>query len=302
MSHPFDRCQSAMLGHALANHFQAATHMAIELSESLQKLKQFDETDVMSRYLTLREKSEYRMGEVVDKVYENLISNRTPSNQEDFRFPVSRISQAVQSAHEQLRGLSAGCNPAQRSYPLALCPQINDEKLFQISCTEAKLTHLHGQAGQVSGIINLILRRLIKGDSWDQAVAFAFKNAPSDLAGDIREIRERYTNDHLLSPYTDPAYAPNVLLATLYCVNRANSFEDAFADVNKIDDYYSPTLIGLLAGARWGIPDSILQNSHNEKIEVIKKLANRFQRAWVKQSKSDSHILQKVIFKINLLH
>ena len=209
MSDLFDKCQSAMLGHVLVNHFQAATHMAIELSKSLQKLEQFDETDVMLRYLTLREKSEFQMGEVVDKVYENLTSNRTSSDKEPFRFP----DQAVQSAYEQLRGLSAGCNPAQRSYPLALCQQINDEELFEISCAEAQLTHLNGQAGQVSGIINLILRRLIKGDSWDQAVDFAFENAPSDLAGDIREIRERYTNDHLLSPYTDLRYAPNVLLA-----------------------------------------------------------------------------------------
>jgi hypothetical protein len=31
MCDSFDKCESAMIGHAIANNFQASTHMAIEI-------------------------------------------------------------------------------------------------------------------------------------------------------------------------------------------------------------------------------------------------------------------------------
>ena len=295
MSQSLNQCQSTILAHALANNFQAATHLATELSQSLQTLGAFDPVDVTSRYLYLRHTQECRMGEVLQKVYENLLpgSNRSETR-ERFRFSLERIHQASQAAHQELRGLTAGCNPAQRAYPLALCPKIDDEKLFEISCAEAHLTHFNGQAGQVSGIINLILRRLIKGDSWKEAVDFAFDKAPADLTADIREIHQRYTDDHILSAHTDPAYAPNVLHTTLYCVNKADSFDDAYTRVQEIDKHYSPTLVCLLAGARWGIPPSIVENSHSDRIRLLKKLGDRFHRDWEKQPSMGNNILRRI--------
>jgi len=286
MSQPLNKYENALLGHALANNFQATTYMAIEFSRSLQSLNDFDAIDVMSHYLYLYYKFEYPMGEVVKIVYEDLKSDikskKSKLTREEFRFSLARIRQASELADRKLNGLSAGCNPAQRSYPLVFCPWIEDEKLFDISYQEAQLTHFSSQAGQVSGIINLISRRLIKGDSWNDAINFAFNTAPSDLARDIKEIQDRYEHDPVLNPHRDPGYAPNVLHTTLYCVTRSNSYEDALTLASNIDRDYCPTSVGLLAAIRWDVPPSIINNSHNEQINVLKQIAKDFSKEWKK--------------------
>jgi hypothetical protein len=286
MSQSFDKCEGAMLGHALANHIQASTYLAIEISQRLRSLKRFDPSDVMSHYLHLHHTLEYQMGEVTKLVYEELRgeikSKKDKLSLSEFVFPVERIYAASKNAHEKLKGLSAGCNPAQRSYPLALCPYIEDEKLFQISCEEARLTHQSPQAGQVSGIINLICRRLIIGDEWNVAVKYAFDNAPPELSRDIREIQQRYAHDSVLNK-AGPAFAPNALHTTLYCITNNESYESALSYAYETERDFCPTLVGLLAGVRWGVPQSVISNSHSDQIKILQDLAKYFAEKWKKK-------------------
>ncbi|CAF4651463.1 unnamed protein product, partial [Rotaria sp. Silwood2] len=260
---PFDRCESTMLGHAFADNFQALTDMALELSRSLQTCRKW--------------------GKITKTVYEELKSHiKNKSNnftREDFKFPIKEIYNASRTVHENRHGLSSGCNPAQRSFPLALCPWIDDNNLFQVSCDEARLTHFSTTAGQVSGLTNLICRRLINGDEWNDAIKNAFLIAP-DLLGEIREIQERYKHDDILndtlnlsSPYV---YAPNTLHTALYCITKANSFKNALENVHKLDIYHSPILVGILTGARWDVPKQMLRDSPEDKIKEIQKIAAKF--------------------------
>jgi ADP-ribosylglycohydrolase len=276
-----------MLGHALANNIQASTYMSIEISQSLRSFKQINQSDIMSHYLYLYHTLRYPMGETTRLVYEELReeikSKKEKLSLSQFVFPVERIHQASENAHRTLRGLSAGCNPAQRSYPLALCSYIEDEQLFELSCEEARLTHFNPQAGQVAGIINLICRRLITGDDWNVAVKFAFDNAPPNLPRDIKEIEQRYEHDPVLNPTASSGFAPNVLHTTLYCVTNNDSYESALKRAYDIERDHCPTLVGLLAGARWGVPKSVINNSHSDRIPVLKDIAKYFTEKWQKK-------------------
>lgn len=57
-----------------------------------------------------------------------------------FRLSIYELKQIAERAYNHLKGHSASCNP------LALCPWISDDNLFEISCTEASLTHRSSQA------------------------------------------------------------------------------------------------------------------------------------------------------------
>jgi ADP-ribosylglycohydrolase len=285
MAQSFDRCENVMLGHAAANDWRASTHLARLLSKSLCKSKLFDPSDVMSRYLHLYYLSPCDMGGATKLVYKELTGNVTATSnklkRKDFLFSMEKISNASRSAHDQLQGLSGGCNPAQRSFPLAFCPWINDENLFQISCDEARLTHFSATAGQVAGLVNLICRRLFKGDEWNDAVKTAFSTAPN-LSGEIREIQSRYEHDPVLKSKGHPAYAPNTLHTSLYCVTNADSFENAVKLANKTESDYCPTLVGILAGARWIVPQSMLTDSQKDTLKEIHQAAKCFTDEWNK--------------------
>ena len=268
--------------------------MVLLLSKSLQKLHQFDSVDVMSRYLYLIHLSKCSIGKTTILVYEELKASHPITKSEiltrnHFRFSVDQIQNASRSVHHKLKGLSSGCNPAQRSFPLAFCPWIKDDDLFTTAGDEASLTHFSATAGQVSGLVNLICRRLLKGDDWDIAVKTAFSTAPN-LLGEIREIQNRYKHDAVLNARGHPAYAPNTLHTSLHCVTNADSFENALKRANEIEKQYCPILVGLLAGARWGVPKSMLDSCHQNKLNEIRQAAKFFTDKWNKQSslKNDS--------------
>jgi ADP-ribosylglycohydrolase len=297
MAESFDRCENVMLGHALANGCQASTHLALLLSKSLCKSKKFDPSDVMSRYLYLYHDSKCNIGEATKLVYEELKASLTTTSdtltRKHFIFPMEKIYNASHSAHDKLKGLSAGCNPAQRSFPLAFCPWINDENLFQLSCDEARLTHFSNIAGQVSGLINLICRRLLKGDQWNDAVKTGFATAPN-LLGEIREIQTRYEHDAVLKSQGHSAYAPNAFHTSLYCVTHADSFENALESAKKIEKNHCPTLVGILAGTRWVVPQSMLINSQKDTLDEIHKVAKCFSDEWDTINGKKKSFLKKI--------
>ena len=145
MAQAFDKCENIMVGHAAADECGASTHLALRLSDSLCKAKRFDAHDVLSRYLYLYHTSQCDMGDATKLVYEELKASLTTTpdrfERKHFIFKQKEIDKTSYSVHNKLNGLSGGCNPAQRSFPLACCPWIDDQDLFQSSCNEARLTH-----------------------------------------------------------------------------------------------------------------------------------------------------------------
>lgn len=297
MDKVLDICDNAMVGHAAVDDWRASTHLALLLSKSLCKSKRFDASDIMSRYLNLYHVSKCNMGETTKLVYEELLASvpMTPSTitRKNFIFTVEKIYDASQSAHNKLNGLSGGCNPVQRSFPLAFCPWIADEKLFYISCAEARLTHYSPSAGQVAGVMNVICRRLLKGDDWDKAVKTAFSSTPNML-DEIHEIRQLYEQDQFVKPTGHPAYAPNTLYTALYCVGQANSFSNALERADQIEGDYCPLLVAVLAGSRWPVPQSLLAEHQKDTLNDIHKVAKCFNDEWDKINGNKHSFLKKI--------
>jgi hypothetical protein len=76
---------------------------------------------------------------------------------------------AVAQVHREFGGLTAGCNRAHRAAPLAMCSFIADDDLPATAVQEAKLTHEHGLAGDVSAAVVVLCRALIRGAAWSES-------------------------------------------------------------------------------------------------------------------------------------
>jgi ADP-ribosylglycohydrolase len=143
---------------------------------------------------------------------------------------------ATAQVHREFCGQMAGCNPAHRSPPLAMCAAVGDDDLGGCAMAEARLTHHDPLAGEVATAINTIFRALIRGAAWPDVARLAGNVAVGD------------------GPGSPGGYAPDVLRAALYFAGTSASFSTAldgslaFAGPAN----YCPVLVGALAGARWG--------------------------------------------------
>ena len=280
-----NKCKNIMLGHAVADDCRISTYLAIQLSKSLRKTKRFDASDIMARYLYVYHTSQTEMSASTKLVYEELKASlpKQPETfkREHFYFPVDTIYNASQIAHDKLKGLSGGCNPAQRSFPLALCPWITDENLFQYSCAEARLTHYSSTAGQVAGVSNLICRYLLNGMSWSDATKTAF-SITTNLLGEIQEIEKHFSLDEYIKPSKHPAYGPSTLYTSLFCVSQANSFENAIMLATKKESEYCIPIVGILAAARWPVQKTSTNRCQTYILERIDDVSSDFNDEWEK--------------------
>ena len=259
--------------------------MAIQLSESLLELKRFVRPKIMAKYLALCHSKQYELGEVTRSVY-NHLKEKSQANSRvvsasapDFLFEQAAIDEAVDLVDKRLNGLTAACGPAHRSFPLAFCPWIEKDDLFELSVQEAALTHASPIAGQVAGIINLICRALVTDQTWDEAIDFAF--ATPGLHDDVADILIRYCRYSGLDAGAHPAYAPAALNAALYYVANSTSATDAIQKAASREKFYCVNIVGILAGVRWGIPVQMYKSSGQaSQIKVLRDTASRMARMW----------------------
>ncbi|CAF1291695.1 unnamed protein product [Didymodactylos carnosus] len=290
MTNFLDRCEGTFLAHAIADQLSAPTLMAYHLTQSLLELNKFDSSDVLSRYLWMYHSNKCDMGEIVKLIYDVHVSRiqtkKRELKQEDFKFDIQQINETCQKVDEKLKHLTSGINPAHRSFPIALCPLINDYNVFQFSVEDAHLTHYSPIAGQVSGIVNLICRYLIKGQEWNDAVHNVL--TVPNLDNNIRLLYTNYKRFPLFEKSKPAAYAPNALNTALYCLNdvHVHSFESALQKVYETDKNYAPALVGILAGCRWGVSQSMLDTAGAilESVSGIRKTANVLAKLWEQHS------------------
>ncbi|CAF3718040.1 unnamed protein product [Rotaria magnacalcarata] len=278
-------CDGMFIGHALVSNFDDSSHMTLQLSESLLELKRFDGPNVLSRYLYLYHTQKYDLGETTKIVYESLQnrvqneSQRSPVSCQSFLFDQSIIDETAKLTDSILGNKTAGCGPASRSFPLALCHWIDDDDLFDISKKEATLTHHNRLAGEVAGIVNLICRSLLRNKTWQEAVQSAFL-APS-LHDDVSAVCLRYGRSMSSNVNVHPAYAPRVLLEALQYVANSHNLTEALQNLNVKKNFYALPIIGVLLGARWGIPLEIFEDKLDDpRLKTIRDIANKFSREW----------------------
>ncbi|CAF1462332.1 unnamed protein product [Adineta steineri] len=276
------RFDGAFVGHAIASNHNSSVLMASNLGESLLNCKGFNGPDILSRYLYLYHVNKCEIGEITKYVYQQAlthINTRSTINREQFLFDQSIVDEFVKAADKKYDGYTAGCGPVQRSFPLAFCAYISDEDLADISMAEAKLTHYSPLAGQVAAIVNCICRGLLKNQTWHDAVNSAF--TIPNLHEDIRMILGRHARWSNPATTTHPAFAPTVLNAALHYVSSSKNAAQAIAAADAKDRNYCAPIVGILAGARWGIPEQMfIDNINNSQLKNLRETANRLVNLW----------------------
>ncbi|CAF2846494.1 unnamed protein product [Rotaria sp. Silwood2] len=285
------RCDGIFLGHIIASKFDVSCHMALQLSESLLELKRFDGPNIISRYLYLNHTKKYDFGETMKFVYQNLkdkikhYDEHSSISREDFLFDQSIIDETVKLTDKKLGGYTAGCGPVHRSFPLALCPWIDDDDLFNISKKEATLTHFNPLAGQVAGIVNLICRSLLKNATWHDAVQSAF-STPS-LHTELGDVYYRYSRWSTPSKNIHSAYAPTVLQQALHYVTTSHNITEVIEKAKVDRNVYCLPIIGVLSGALWGIPLNMYKDKANDVLlKSIRDTANKLSKQWTSKYES----------------
>ncbi|CAF1528107.1 unnamed protein product [Rotaria sordida] len=282
MINTYTRCEGAFIGHAIASKYDPSILMALNISQSLVECQKFDGSDILSRYLYLYHTKKCEIGEITKYIYqETLKRNDTQSliSRENFRFDQSVIDEIVKLADKKFEGRTAGCGPAQRSYPLAFCQYIKDDDLFDCTLLEAKLTHNNPIAGQVAGIVNLICRSLINNNDWNDAVNSAF-TVPR-LHNDVKDVLLRHHRWAYPAVETHPAYAPTVLNAALHHVATSKNAAQAIANAYVKDKSYCAPIVGILAGARWGIPlETYKDNINDSQLATLRETVSKLSTTW----------------------
>ncbi|CAF1087157.1 unnamed protein product [Adineta steineri] len=272
------RFDGAFVGHAIASNHNSSVLMASNLGESLLDCKGFNGPDILSRYLYLYHVNKCEIGEITKYVYQQAlthINTRSSINRKQFLFDQSIVDEFVKAADKKYDGYTAGCGPVQRSFPLAFCAYISDEDLADISMAEAKLTHYSPLAGQVAAIVNCICRGLLKNQTWHDAVNSAF--TIPNLHEDIRMILGRHARWSNPATTTHPAFAPTVLNAALHYVSSSKNAAQAIAAADAKDRNYCAPIVGILAGARWGIPEEMfIDNINNSQLKNLQARLTHF--------------------------
>jgi len=275
-------CEGAFIGHAIASQYDPSIFMALNVGESLLDCKEYNGSDILSRHLYLYHTRKCEIGETTKYIYQQALqhnSGQSSLTRESFRFDQKMIDEFVKLADKKYDGHTGGCGPAQRSYPLAFCAYISDDDLVDCTFSEAKLTHYSSLAGEVAVIVNLICRSLLKNEDWSDAVNSAF--SVPNLHDDIKNVLLRFRRWPNPVVETHAAYAPTVLNAALHYVDASKNSAQAIANAYAKDKHYCAPIVGILAGARWGIPEEMFKDNINDsKLKTIRETANKLVNLW----------------------
>lgn len=228
-----DRRAGLWRGLCLGDKNGGPTQMALRLKLSLESLGRFCLDDIFARYHSWWLAEGFDTGPTAAGVFE-LVQHGCPREE------------AARQIHEESGGTSAGCNPAHRASPLAMMDFLSLNDLGDLAREEARLTHLHPDAGETSAAVVLLCRHLIDGTAWTEAL----QSVATQVRGPTRQA--------LLDPNARPlergGHAPEVLRTAISFLSANRHFASALqASLDFAGPAnYSPVLVGAIAGARWG--------------------------------------------------
>ena len=256
-----NRAAGLLLGLAAGDRIGGPLRMALHLAESLVARGRFTPDNVGLRYLGWWRQGSFDTGPTVAEV---------------LRLVAAGFSFADAAAHVDVRakGLTAGCNPAHRSAPLAMLATLPDSALPSAAIAEAALTHLRPLAGDVAAAVTVLCRALIRGRSWTDALSLA-------ADGRLPETREALTGGRDVS---DGGFSPDALRAAVHFVDTSESLSAA---LERSIDFagpanYCPVLVGSIGGARWSaasVPPMLLA-LHDELLPRLRSVAETLARGW----------------------
>jgi ADP-ribosylglycohydrolase len=258
-----DRAAGVLLGLAAGDRIGGPVRMALRVSESLRDCGGFDVSDIAARYLEWWREGAFDTGPTAARVL-SLAARGRP------------FEEAVVRADAESGGMTAGCNPAHRSAPLAMSSAIEDSRLEEVASAEARVTHGHPLAGDVAAAVTRLCRALIRGEEWSDALEAA-------ALGRMPETRRALetSSPERLSP---GGFAPEALGAAMWFLGSSESFSTALA---RSMDFagranYCPVLVGAIGGARWGrsrIPEASLHH-HRDLMPRLEAAAFALAARW----------------------
>ena len=238
--------------------------MALALAESLRDRGVFDPEDIGARYLAWWREGAFDTGSTAGQVFELGVSGLT-------------LDEAASRVDELAGGLTAGCNPAHRSAPLAMLAALEDARLPEAAKAEACLTHRHALAGDVAAAVVALCRALIRGMAWRDTLDVAASDR-------LAETRAALT-DRRAEALSRGGFAPEVLRAAVSFVDTSSSFSAALARARDFAGAanYCPVLVGSLGGARWGRDaiDELELAHHSSVLSRLRSVALDLARGWL---------------------
>jgi ADP-ribosyl-[dinitrogen reductase] hydrolase len=230
-----DRAAGALIGLAAGDKNHGPSEMAWRLASSLAELQRFDPEDVFNRYLEWHRQGSYDTGAVANIVFEHVLHGEDRS-------------EAVARANKQLDGQTAGVNTAHRVAPLAVASFIPDEDLAATARQESALTHANPLAGETAAAVAILCRRLIRGLSWEAALAGAASLELPEVRAALRPEESQAAD------LSTGGFAPETLRAAIWHLHHAQSFDQPLSSSLAFAGpaHYCPVLVGAIGGARWG--------------------------------------------------
>ena len=235
-----DRVKGVLLGLAAGDRIGGPTQMATLLGESLVEDSTYVSKNLEKKYIDWWSERGFDTGNVSEKVF-SLVSRGMP------------IYTAVNKVDQEMKGMTAGCNPVHRSAPIAMSVHLHDDEIAGIAERESLLTHKHHLAGLVSATNVQLVRSLIRGAGWSEAIKQMDNTCSPVICDAFKDAR----NGKIFSD----GYSPHVLGAAIYFLNTSKTFDEMLEKAIDFsgDDNYCAVLSGSLGGARWGA-SSISEN------------------------------------------
>ncbi len=206
--------------------------MARLLASSLESRQGFDHEDILRRYLDWWRDDGFDTGQVAERVFDLVLAGMTNAA-------------AVAQVHLERGGHTAGCNPAHRIAPLAICLNVPDDQLAAVAQVEAALTHFDPLAGDVSAAVAVLIRQLARGISWRSALDEA-------ASGRMKET-QMALNDPYSCSLRSGGYAPDVLRAAVHFLDTQPDFKSALNESMLFAGpaNYCPVLVGAIGAVRY---------------------------------------------------
>jgi ADP-ribosyl-[dinitrogen reductase] hydrolase len=207
------------------------TLQALAVAESLIACHRFDPTDMMARFVAMYRRSPQWFGPTSSVVF-NLVMQGTP------------VRDAARLAHERT-GSSRSNGSVMRGFPIGVF--YTQASVSEVSIACSQLTHYDPVAAHASAFLNLMVSRMCRGATREEAFRSAVSACRnSEVLGMLGSYKQ-YPAD----PSLDALLCAHAALA---CFMAADSFEEALVTAVNLggDADTVGACTGALAGACWG--------------------------------------------------
>eukprot|EP01111_Echinosteliopsis_oligospora_P014465 TRINITY_DN5456_c0_g1_i2.p1 TRINITY_DN5456_c0_g1~~TRINITY_DN5456_c0_g1_i2.p1 ORF type:complete len:156 (-),score=35.79 TRINITY_DN5456_c0_g1_i2:5-472(-) len=141
----------------------------------------------------------------------------------------------------------------------------------------AKITHVNDISSQISALVNIICRHLIKGLSWNEALSAAIDvSVSSGYNEDVKKSITTTKTDEL-SNLSKGGYAPDVLRASVYFMTKYTTKQYPTPLYHSLqfagNSNFCPVLVGAFCGALYG--EEVIRKDTKELNHCSIKLQQR---------------------------